>query len=127
MNLSRQSLIFRWAYFFDGRAKRRSIEQTSVCAIFWRCVLLTPLLILGIVLFVAAILNLVWTHPIPVLKGLASAATIIGAIVLIANAQERRKRRREALAEAGFVETPSMLMAGAKAIKARICPIVEID
>lgn len=128
MELSRDSRIVRWAYLTE---KHKIPERTSLCVIFWRSVLGTPIVLLGLFVWLPTIVLLavyklallIWAHKgetLMVLGGIAALAIAIAAIVIAKRAVERARN---------YVGEPTaahVLVSGAMAVKQRICPIVTI-
>lgn len=124
MKLSKHSRIVKWAFLFSGSHKP---SRTSLCAIFWRCVFLTPFTVLSIGTFVGFILAQFWLKPLQAFGVVATIAALIGFGYGCAVIDDRIKARRaERLERLSTVRKISPLREGARAIKSRICPIVEI-
>lgn len=119
MELKRDSRIVRWAYWswFSDRPSR-----TTLCAIFWRAVLLTPLQ--GLLVIVSLP---IW---IPVWLYDRYASTPV------TKWRRRRKAARRERDQAWWdarLNAPSpqpsawhVLWEGAKAVKSKVCPLVTI-
>lgn len=126
MKLSTHNWLFRWAYLF--KIDRDYVRTTTLCAIFWRSVLLTPLVLALISLPVVAIayqtaLNGWWWLGLRVLMGLGALVVVVGIGALCAWLEEREykqsfKTRRD---------EPSVIRGAIKGIKERYCPIVYIE
>jgi hypothetical protein len=105
-------------------------QQTSLCALFWRTVLITPMKIAFPVFFVGSVLSVLvyqaWQHP----KDFSIAAAILSALVaLIGGGQKYEdyiKQRRVDRYNAPKPAEPSVLIDGFQAIKGKVCPIVTI-
>ena len=116
MELRRNSWIVRWAYLFEYR--RVWVRQTSICALFWRTVLLTPLKIAVPSSVLVMLAFVAYTHPWNFLKALLLIGVIgltTAAIVGIVEA-----------ADSGSIQR-SLVGRGITAIKDRYCPIVSIE
>jgi hypothetical protein len=116
MTLGRDALIVRWAYLFEKRS--RWGWQTSLCALFWRAVLLTPLKLLLPLTAVALLGWAVYAHGAEVVKvvGLMalifiSTAAIVGTVEVLKSDTVRE----------------SVVWQGANAVKGKFCPIVQIE
>lgn len=116
MTLSEDSRIVRWAYLFYMR--HGIPERTSLCAIFWRSVLITPLQLVVFVPIGAFIL------------GVDLFDDHVGSRYRNWRYNRRQRRRRRAVDAPLIVRNePSafqVLWLGAKAVKQRVCPIVSI-
>lgn len=134
MTVSRGSLIVRWAYMWESDTVPR---QTSLCAMFWRSVLLTPMK-----LFCVAVFTLFSVLALVYLAGFTAfaygetpvvavfALLIVGALLwrpLIAPALEAADDAWGSGRFDGLREAADVVGQGAKAIKSNICPIVTID
>lgn len=123
--LRRNALIIRWAYLWAGGAPYR----TSLCRLFWRTVLITPLKLLGCAACVAIIGAAIYVHPWRVaclLVGLALLVAICASISWLeghpkvqAWSRRREDRRHQS-------KSPSVLIHGFRAVKAKMCPIVDL-
>lgn len=124
MKLKKSDRIVRWAYLLEDTGPP---SRASLCTIFWRAILITPLKLAALVA-IASLLSyaayaayrlarfgglLVWRHPL----GLVSIALMILAGYCAAGYIDRWPCRRR----------PSALVAGAKAVKDKVCPLVEIS
>jgi amino acid permease len=116
MRLDRDALIVRWAYLFEKRS--RWGWQTSLCALFWRAVLLTPLKLLLPLTAVAFLGWAVYANLVETLKVVGimafifiTTAAIVGAIEVLKSDTVRE----------------SVVWQGAKAVKGKFCPIVQIE
>ena len=86
MQLQRSSLLLRWAYFWSEFGLP---QQTDLCTVFWRSVLLTPLKLVGVglavcfpvLVLILAIRDFGVTRVVLFLVGLVAVfATIAGSI-----------------------------------------------
>lgn len=118
MKVDRYGRLVRWAYW--GAA---SVPfQTSLCALFWRTVLWTPLkgatLLLtgGSVLYVLG--RLTWETKGLVPLAIALGVGVIWALIKFLPGTFRRIATRT---------DQSIVWQGAKAVKGRLCPIVELE
>lgn len=128
MKLSRESRIVKWAYLFDADSKIP--DRTSLCEIFWRSVLYAPLKLLSLAVcvfvFVPAIIYRVGTWLITMLlqhsHQIIAALVFVGMVVVVLTVFAILRR-------IGAVSgvTGSVLWQGAKAVKSKACPIVEIE
>lgn len=116
MELPRESWIVRWAYLGSQYVP----ERTSLCALFWRVVLVTPLLISAFITLCGALAFMVYRHPQP-------AAAVVGvaamtAICLLGGAalHDWREGKKDK------PERPSVIRDGYRAIKRKVCPIVTL-
>ena len=55
MQITRDSLLVRWAYLWEDWSDAVRFRHTTVCALFWRCVLYSPLKVLFTLLVLAAV------------------------------------------------------------------------
>lgn len=145
IELSRDSKLVKWAYLLDSKSELEKYDvnysvhppvynlrpvRTSLCAIFWRTVLLTPLAIVAglgfviaggvlIISVLAVILKLFMAHKVIVLS---ATLGLLLAGALIAYKTE---------IEPYFLDTvdkakSTVLVQGFKAVKGKVCPVVEI-
>ncbi len=124
MKLNVDSKTVRWAYLFGDYVP----HQTSLCAIFWRCVLLTPLK-LAFIVFIGSMLAtlIIMLVKLAYLNG-AFTAIFVGLVTGLAvfaylNRRSRYKTGDSLIDKVG--EWP--VIQGAKAVKGKICPIVELE
>ena len=119
MKLHRDSRIVRWAWMMTPNS--RIPNWTSLCEVFWRSVLVTPMQVL-VLLAASPILLPAWIWMCYIDPPLLAW-------------RDRRDQRRYERMKAKTapvvkpVDAPSawrVLWAGAKAVKGRVCPIVEI-
>lgn len=120
MTLSDRNLLIRWAFLFESQSRRPS--ETNLCALFWRCMLLTPLKLTGIAgvgvvvsVFIISALDIGWKN---VLLALGIAATMGGVIGLTVWAGTSREVR------AAVVASP--LGQAVAYGKANYCPAITI-
>jgi cell division protein FtsW (lipid II flippase) len=130
VKLSRHGRIVRWAYLF---VKNGPPERTSLCAIFWLCVLWTPVVIsVGIggaafvLLVVVSILSAYVRHwhlsvPITAVLGLAAYLGF-----LLWRRHQVRRVDEDYIPLADRIGAHPLIQA-AFAIKHRVCPLVEIE
>lgn len=130
MNLKRDSRLARWAYWFEdsnmwweGEYRGKVPHSTTLCAFFWRAFFFAPLLALLLAVITVGIATLlvlgIWGHPV----GASITVGIIGAAItfiivwheLVLPFFESRP------------STPSVFIAGVKAVKSRFCPIIRFD
>jgi hypothetical protein len=134
MRIGNDAWIVKWAYLFSSRTPVR----TSLCAFFWRCVLVTPLICAVIA---AVISGLAWgLYVALIVKGfwwVATIAAVLFAAWYVAD-------RSGALRSAGFKVADAIdaiadtrpirqgqwavvvLWRGLKAVKAKMCPVIEL-
>lgn len=132
MVLERHSRIVRWAYLHDKDVP----ERTSLCAIFWRSVLWTPLglfckvaitiwtigwlMWLAFLAFDWAITN--WPTTLRILTVVfLGAVLVVGCVVATRITSWLRTQERPIRA---IKESP--IYQGAVAVKSKVCPLVEI-
>ena len=118
MELPRESWIVRWAYLWEGYTP----HQTSLCALFWRTVALSPLKVFMLGCVLALIGSAVYDYPWQSVALVGVVASILGAMILIAwlvDEVEFRHRQRQP-------EQPSVVRDGFRAIKGKVCPIVTL-
>ena len=118
MELNRKSWIVWWAYLWEGAPP----HQTSLCALFWRTVALSPVKVFSLGCVIALIGSAVYEYPWRSVALVGVVASILGAIVLIAwlvDEVEFRHRPRQP-------EQPSVVRDGFRAIKGKVCPIVTL-
>lgn len=136
MKLSRKSRLVKWAYLmppFEGPPYR-----TSLCAFFWRAFVFVPLFWLSLVIIAGRLLFLYgkyWRYSISVT---VVVALVVFAIITACNAAERRRdaraeenwqRRRaglEPLPVRRYRLADSVFWQGLKAVKGKVCPLIEL-
>jgi hypothetical protein len=122
IQLSRQHRIVRYAYIFDQ--DWAVPRQTSLCALFWRCMLNTVLFCLPVSLLVAYAVWW-WRNPSDAAAATVASVGLIGFLVWVDWIERRRKARREAQIDAP-AKPPSLVKETLGAIKDRVCPLVSI-
>jgi hypothetical protein len=125
MTLSYNSRIVRWAYFFNSYVP----SQTSLCKLFWKTVLITPLIGLGIGGVCGFLLWLItYVGLYKNTKFTLVSIAFIGALILYVNfANKKVKRAIEDTCESiGIKVQESILWQGMKAVKGKFCPIIQI-
>lgn len=116
MKLKRKSLLVRWAYLWETNPWRK----VSVCALFWRCVLFSPLKIALVLGAVAGVGYFAWVEVIPNWRSYLVVVGLIAVSVLITVLVSATLRR-----VARFRKT-SLLAEYLAAKEARWCPDVEL-
>lgn len=120
--------LVRWAYLGVDKYNRPNV--TSLCEVFWRSVLLTPLKLIGLLacyLGLCYSLGLVsYENPwiLPSVAGIL--LSIVGVVVLISYLIETAKEKDLGY-KVGNRFNSFILVRGFKAVKAQYCPIVYID
>lgn len=126
MNLKRDSRIVRWAYLTDDCSPPR---LTSLCALFWRCVLWTPVrLTIALTVvggLVGGILLVAWKIW-PVTVALAVIGLSVWALIRFDLDDVRTDALDRRLDAATARVSRSVIWQGAKAVKSRVCPLVTI-
>jgi hypothetical protein len=131
MVVARDSRLVRWAYFLESRKP----YQTSLCALFWRTVLWTPMKVcamvggLGMILFVLFKgLLLAFAHA-AVLGKFAVVGVIVAGIGIWLfkpkRSGEDARAKRVATRAVDAIEN-SIIVQGAMAVKSKICPLIEL-
>lgn len=123
MQLSKSSKIVRWAYFTVGRPK-----WTSLCSIFWLSMVVTPIAVV-----IMGLLLPIW-GPIELWEKYCQKRWRAWRAYREDLAYERQRaayerevvERRLKLANPPEPSAWQVLWQGAKAIKNKVCPIVEI-
>ena len=119
MRISKQSWLYRWAYFFCERWKKP--DQVNLCNFFWRVVLLIPLVWAGIAAVIAIVLAVLFVLPIMEfgwVVGIFVAPSLIGAIAAGSYLCSRMHNRKPVV--------PLFIREYIKAKKERFCPIIEV-
>lgn len=128
MKVKRDGWLAWWAYMFsdsyhDGDYWGAVPRRTSLCALFWRSVLLTPLVLLccvGAVIALAAIFGIFivrFWRPIGITLG--SVALVWGIIWLLMEWATRTE------VDIPYVVQESTLYKGFKSVKGKFCPIID--
>lgn len=123
MKLRTNSKVVKWAYLFSDYVP----HQTSICPLFWRCVLVTPAIlsalagVIGVAIYGFVILpikELGWPGSlvVPLIVTIVYLAGKIGDLT--------RRRRWEQLEHP---TEPSVVREFIKATKSKICPIVTLE
>ena len=136
MTVSSKSKLVRWAYLFEERHPRYDPKtrsdiysnipsRVSLCGLFWRSVLLTPVLLLIVLAvggFVVGAIGIIFYRVPMIPVGIAFIAA--GGYVLHLLLTKGVMDRIEVFAQP---TRSSLLWQGLKAIKSKFCPIIEID
>jgi membrane protein YdbS with pleckstrin-like domain len=124
MTLSRESRLVRWAYFSEERIPR----QTSLCVLFWRVVLLTPLKLAWLVALAVGACVALWLLGdmlLAIMHRVGVTTVVFGCFVLIvAFVGVRFASRRWHVTKSGLDASP--LVQSALALKRGICPLIEL-
>lgn len=125
--VNRNSALVRWAYLFDSDVPR----QTSLCAIFWRSVLIVPAALALIVGAIAGVATLVFLYlrlwfRIPKVAGLISLAVFFAGTFYSVTSWLAGGGDRKITRAVGNYWDNSILVQGALATKQRFCPIITI-
>lgn len=123
MQLKARSLVVRWAYLWsmDGIP-----DQTSLCALFWRTVLVTPLKLLVPVIVLSMVAAFIWLKPLAAVASVVGMAAIAGFGALMGYLADRHHDRRALRQMSDKGTKPSVLIDGFYAVKGKVCPIVEL-
>ena len=117
MKIRASSPIVTWAYLFE-RYKPYPSDRTTICPLFWRTVLLTPLKLAAI----AGVFALVcWSLYQAWLVKWELGTLILILLSVIASVFGAQKAVRTDLGQ----DTLNVVGGGLVAIKKQICPIVE--
>jgi hypothetical protein len=127
MRVKAESRLVRWAYLLDTDG---TPDRTTVCALFWRTVLYTPVKLVLIACFavwVVYLLGLLASIAIDLTREnwsefVAVVITAAGAFASFAFAhwaEKRFKARRD--------QAPGLLRSYVQAVKQRVCPFVYIE
>lgn len=115
MELSRKSKLARWAYRFDSY---RPPYQTTLCALFWRALLLTPLqyALLTVVpgLILSVIIMEVWVNPYEFLLGVGVFVASVTFVIVVFDICDYFRYRGQ----------DTVLVQAIKGIKGKYCPII---
>lgn len=117
MQLRRDSRVVRWAYLWESSVPYR----TSLCAIFWRTVLWTPLKMIAPLGILSFCLRMAWLYPLDWAIGTGVFIGIVLAVGCIAWVQYRFEHR-----DVWADKKPSVLRDGFRAVKSKVCPIVDL-
>lgn len=127
LKVTTRNLFFRWAYLFTTQKTRDDMRTTTICALFWRSVLLTPITIIGmsipvIVLgFTAARIG--WVAVVLRIVGVVGAAAAL--CVVIAWVESRSYVR--SLDRSLEARKPSWIKEAYRGIKDRYCPLLRVE
>lgn len=86
MKISTRNLIFRWAYLFTRQSRRDYMKHTTLCDLFWRAILLTPLQVITLslpVVFVSLLIAVFGWIPFAQAVGMTALA-LLGILVFVA-------------------------------------------
>lgn len=123
MTLSRQSRIVRVA-FWMRKTGTAIPSHTTLCAFFWRVVAITALAILGaydVVRIGLLIIRATYHHPLIV------GAIVLAVVVLALVIRHFMKRGVPKLPSLHLERVAaSAVWQGAKAVKSKVCPVIEI-
>lgn len=125
MYLNRTDKIVRWAYFTyePTNGHCNAPKLSSLCAIFWRSVLWTPLKLLFPVACLVALCGVAWAKPKDFIEGAGIVIGVLGLIVLIAWLSDNQGP----IVAVNEKLDDSVLWQGLKAVKSKACPLVYID
>lgn len=133
IQLDARSKIVRYAYLLRGGATPFPGYpwRTTLCALFWRCVGTTVLLVSAAVILVGALL-LAYLHPKETGEALATMAVAIGITlsgVAFLNWDANRRRHKRAKPPTKRVGTSlgTLIVRGYRGFKGKYCPLVEIQ
>jgi ABC-type sugar transport system permease subunit len=113
MKLNRNSRAFKWAYLWENPYY---VHHTSLCNLFWRTVLITPLKLAFPLVIAACLVVVAWSEPLNTLIVLAIVISLPTTCILW-DGVRRRYNNKE----------PGIIVGGFKAVKSKICPIVSIE
>ena len=122
MELQKNGRAIRWAYMFEDFTPC----QTTLCAMFWRTVMITPLKLAFLASIISLVLYTVFWIPVHIwgwwgLLAFPGIITLLAGIPWISyEYTEWRSIRVDAHKE------PSVIIEGIKALKSRFCPIITI-
>jgi hypothetical protein len=137
LTFRRDGWVVRWAYLLEDWPPSR----TTLCELFWRCVLLSPWKVLAVA-FIGTVI--VFGGPIAVtalcsfflgtevaLLIVAPTALLLTLNILDDDARERllqqTQRSRVASTVRNVAEVGDVISGGVMALKSRFCPIVRIE
>jgi hypothetical protein len=81
-SISRRSWLYRWAYLFVSNWRRP--DEVNVCALFWRCVLLSPLKVSPFVIVPTAFGWLIYMDPWGFMQMAGITAGVVTALATVA-------------------------------------------
>lgn len=121
MELNERSWLIWWAFLFSEETP----DQVSLCALFWRCVLRTPLtlLIIGFVVSIIIATVIADFKLVATITGLFAGLILV--LFLTCTVGDWVKDWRRGYRYLPLEEQP-ILMRGYKAIKGKYCPIIRI-
>lgn len=121
ITIKESGLLARWAYLLSDYTPC----QTTLCTLFWRSVLLTPIKLIGVGVFLGALLYVLIWLPFkefglfgPLIAPLFTGFLVLWFIVL--------GKIKERWSDNDYPE-PSIIMEGLRGIKEKYCPIVRIE
>lgn len=118
LTISRKSWLLKWAYFLEHTVFY-SGEKFSLCPIFWRTILLTPIKLLAICAVAFTVLAL------PYIKlgwwGIALQAAIVAWVSVIFFVCDRISNRGRGKRK------PSIVVAFYRGVKDKYCPLIEVE
>lgn len=121
VKLSANSRIVRWSYW---RLFSRTPSRTTLCRLFWRAVLVTPLQ--GVLVVVSAPFWVpVWVY-CSYLQEHVDAWLRARMEAQWRRDRERYDRKRQTSQSADEPSAWRVLWEGAKSVKSKVCPLVEI-
>jgi hypothetical protein len=128
MKLNANSNLFKYAFLLSDR--KRDIERTSLCGLFWRCVLTTAVITIPSSLFIIYLSNLIFNFSNTIGPTLCFLFAI-GLIVLACYVDDRLKQRKLAIEWARYdpdytPPAPGLVETAFYAVKNKVCPFITV-
>lgn len=128
MKLNADSFLFKYAFLFNGN--KNLVNRTSLCQLFWRCVLVTFSLSLPLLAICVYIYALIVDFKGTAVSTLFVASVMAGASLIgyIDNTLRMRKIEKwEKTCDPNYVSpAPGLIETTLYAIKNKVCPIITI-
>ncbi len=127
MRISRQSKFIRWCWWYN-EWELRAVERSSICELFWRGFVISPIVVClclfgvsSIIYVVGKGLYLMWTMPVMAwsVGGICVAALLSMSAIYCKRKWYPSQRKTPPVAFLVLVER-------VKAAKKKACPIVEL-
>jgi hypothetical protein len=118
MELKRDSWLVKWAYLGE-HVNVWSDTHTSLCALFWRSVLFTPLKLSVPLMLVGVLAVMTYQEPMQALVffgGVAGVLTVVCAVAYVSSYVQ----------DSGTSDQPPVVVQMLKSVKGKVCPMVTI-
>lgn len=123
MTLAKNSKLIRFAYLTTNPEALHIPNRTTLCALFWRCVLSALITLTPVGLAIAYIVNLIFDprRTLMITAGIACGLALVsGLVYLWQKIETRHKHNRYAY------HKPSLVTEALWGLKHKVCPVIEL-